>query len=251
MSINIFKKLLRIGQRKLDGSVPNDVEDHAIRNELYQINKYAYTYYSTNEEDDTMSVEFVCLAKNVSDVLKKCKQRGFWYVTKRFDNDSPVEVFVDKHNYANTKKVTQQVLNISKLHMKTAKNPDGWEIDRQDGSKYHLVRHVSIHLLDPLYVQNLLTEYETSKMVQDWWKEQIEEASDDLNEEEFMSLIPHLAIVTVEDPRVGQTTLYRDIFESLQEVKMTRNSSKESQTKSKKTRLKISRSKNNSRSHVK
>lgn len=216
-----YKKLLQIGQRKLKGSVLNDVEDHVRKererlDDLYQINQYVYTYYSTNDGDDTMSLEFVCLRKHASQILLKCKQRGFWYVAKRFD-DSPVNVQVDKNTYADTKTVTQQVTNISKLHMKTSQNPEGWEIDHKEGSTYHLVRQVSIHLLDPSYVQNLLTEYATSEIVEDWWKEQIEEASDDLTETEFMNLIPHLAIITVEDPRVGQTTLYKDVLEILRD----------------------------------
>jgi hypothetical protein len=156
----------------------------------------------------------------VSNVLLKCKQRGLWYVAKRFDNNSSVKVHVDKKASAETKTVTQTVPDIGPLHIKTrSKNPDGWEIQRTDkNGMYHLVRHVSIHLLDPSYVRDLQNDYQTTEMVEDWWEEQIEESATDLSKLEFMHLIPRLAIVTLEDPVVRRTTLYTDVFEILHAV---------------------------------
>lgn len=227
-----YKKLLKIGQRKLKGSVVNDVESHAKIDELYNINKFAYTYYSTNEEDQTMSLEFVLLAENLDAVLLKCKQRGLWYVAKRFDNDSPVEVNVDPELSAKTETTTQQVTKLSNMIIKSkSKNPDGWEIDRKEGPVYHLVRQTSIHFLAPSYVDNLLIEYENSDVVINWWDEQIQEASDDLTETEFIDLIPHLAIITLEDPRVGKLSLYKEVFKVLKEVSKSRQSRKTKKSK--------------------
>ena len=238
MSIKqIYKKLLKIGQRKLKGSVPNDVESHAKIDELYNINKYAYTYYSTNEEDPTMSLEFVILAEKMDSVLKKCKQRGLWYVAKRFD-DSTMQVHVDPELSAKTETTTMQVTKLSNMIIKTAKNPDGWEINRKDGPVYHLVRQTSIHFLSPSYVDDLLVEYENSDVVMNWWDEQIQEASDDLTETEFIDLIPHLAIITLEDPQVGRLSLYKEVYQILADS----NSRSNSRSKSRKSRK--SRSKN-------
>jgi len=64
-----YKKLLDLGREQIKGTIENDLEEHAEFDKLLRLNDYVYTYYSTNKNDGTYSIEFVVLADYMDTIL--------------------------------------------------------------------------------------------------------------------------------------------------------------------------------------
>jgi hypothetical protein len=86
-----YKELLQIGRNKLNGIIENDVELHLLNDEkrfgeMLELNKYVYTYYSTNKSDLTQSIEFIILTDVVDEFIEKIKELGYWYIYKKYND---------------------------------------------------------------------------------------------------------------------------------------------------------------------
>jgi len=178
--------LLKLGRDQVTAS--NDFENQQ-KETILALNNYIYTYYSTNKLDPTYSLEFAIQPDRLPTLLAQFKQKGFWYIAKNYRDDSYVEWIGKEKNETFLARLI--VPDVGRYQ---------WDVVEKTADGFLIQRKQSIFFLNDETTKSL--EYNTSKNVFEQWT--------------AIDLKNDIAIVVVEDPVVGRTTLYDEILLMLQ-----------------------------------
>lgn len=208
-----YKELLQIGRNKLNGTIENDVELHLLNDEkrfeeMLELNKYVYTYYSTNKSDLTQSIEFIILTDVVDEFIEKLKEKGYWYIYKKYNDNEAVMRLGAEHNKTipEIRTITGEELDMFRI--KSSNNPYGWKITKKTNTYINIERITPVHFLCKDMLECLLETYNRNSL------------DDYFDDGSFIELYPHLTVITIENPLICKTNLYStliDIVEPLLE----------------------------------
>ena len=208
--VSEYKKLLEVGRQRIKGEASNDLEQHAEFNKLLKLNDYVYTYYSTNEDDDTYSIEFIVLSRYLVPLLNKLRQKGLWFLAKDYGSlGGDIVENYDKKKNDETKPVSM-VINASQLNrfiLKDDKNPSGWEVISKHGNQITIEREQNRYFLESDNIAGIKKEYESGNYFLNM--SFIRELDGDIN---IDLLSQNVAVVVIEDPNANQKTLYDVLF---------------------------------------
>ena len=206
-----YKELLQIGKNKLNGTIDNDVELHLLNdknrlNEMLELNNYVYTYYSTNQTDLTQSIEFIMLTDMVDEFIKKIKQKGYWFIYKKY-GDLTATINIDEHHDQSIPEVrTISGDELPRFRIKSDNNPNGWRVTKKTDKYINIERLAKIHFLDNEMVNYLWNKYNDNLF---------DEYFDD---DSFENLYPDLTVITIENPLLNKKNLYSTLLDILQET---------------------------------
>lgn len=206
-----YKELLQIGKNKLNGTIDNDVELHLLNdknrlNEMLELNNYVYTYYSTNQTDLTQSIEFIMLTDMVDEFIKKIKQKGYWFIYKKY-GDLTATINIDEdHDQTIPEVRTISGDELPRFRIKSGNNPNGWKVTKKTNNYINIERLAKIHFLDNEMVNYLWNKYNDNLF---------DEYFDD---DSFENLYPYLTVVTIENPLLNKKNLYSSLLDILQET---------------------------------
>ena len=202
-----YTELLEIGRKKLLGTIENDVEDHLINNnrlfnQMLELNKYVYTYYSTNQSDLTQSIEFIVLTDVVDNLIKKLNEHKYWYITKKYNDSTYINVG------ENIDKTIPEVRTVSyeqlpRYRLKSETNPDGWKIVSRKPEHAIIERRAKIHFLESEMLYCLIKKYNENLF------------DDYFDNNAFYSIYNNLSVITIENPSIHNKDLYLNLINIL------------------------------------
>lgn len=204
-SLYKYAELLDIGRKKLLGLVENDVEDHLLNdpyvyNQMLELNKYVYTYYSTNNSDLTQSIEFIVLTEVLDTLINKLNEYGYWYIAKKYNDNMSINIGenVDK-KIPEVRMVSYDQLPRYKL--KSEMNPDGWKIVTKKAEHAVIERSAKVHFLDSEMLHCLIKKYNENLF------------DDYFDNNEFDSIHQKLSVITIENPSIHSKDLYLNLID--------------------------------------
>jgi hypothetical protein len=157
-----YKKLLELGRKQIKGTTENDLEEHAETDKLLRLNDYVYTYYSTNQNDRTYSIEFVVLADYMDTILEELNEKGMWYCAKNYKTNEYKKKY-DAELYNVTEKI---YMNIDKndlisYRLKPLECPNGWEVVKNNDKEKMITisKDHKIHFLESDMIKYFDTMY--------------------------------------------------------------------------------------------
>jgi hypothetical protein len=226
-----YRKLLEIGRSQTNRTVGNDLEtdDKVTLAELHALNRYVYTYYSTNAGDKTYTLEFFFPKEKVGRLLRELDKTEYWYLCHTGNIDIVTRVDTRKNKNNDTFEYVQTVSEneLSRFGHK-------WRIrsviDNIDniGKQYKISMDQYTYFLNDEFI-----EEEKREDIE----EKIENALEEIDKREDLDIdgLKHkLYSILIEDPVVGRTTLYADILPIVKRVFGT-NGSRRSRRKSAKS----------------
>jgi hypothetical protein len=205
----IFKytEILDNGRKKLLGLIDNDVEDHLLNNpqfynQMLELNRYVYTYYSTNASDLTQSIEFVVLTEVLDKLIEKLNEYGYWYIAKKYNDNIFINIGenVDK-KIPEVRMISYDQLPIYKL--KSEMNPDGWKIVTKKTEHVVIERRAKVHFLDSEMLHCLIKTYNENSF------------DEYFDNNEFDSIHKNLSVITIENPSMHSKDLYLNLIDIL------------------------------------
>jgi hypothetical protein len=204
-----FGQLIEFGKQRtnpsnedaLDYSLePHIRENNDTLTELYQLNHYAYTYYSTNEHDKTYSVEFAIPDLIINPLKQKVKEEGFWFFVSRPDKEIlPEDYYIDESECKETETITQEV------------NPDELEEILEDRLRWYKINENTIghdrfiHFLESTDQEFLSDMRDNNVFIE-------------LRQMTTPRLCSRLYSVIVEDPIIGRKSLYKELTKILRKI---------------------------------
>jgi hypothetical protein len=216
-----YKKLLEIGKLRIKGVENNDLEPHSNVEELLPLNNYVYTYYSTNANDKSYSIEFVILADFLDPLLNKLEENGLWYMAKNYKTNEFKEFYDDRHS--NTEVLDRLVPN-NQLQYFGLRYPDkptrDWYLVNDQSLPNNVSRirrdKADIYFLSPFQVMCIQNEYaESNYFLQMGFIPELELPPHNIN---IKLLSQNIAVVTIEDPTLYRKELYNDLLEILKNI---------------------------------
>jgi hypothetical protein len=200
-----YTELLEIGRKKLLGLIENDVEEHLLNdphtyNQMLELNRYVYTYYSTNSSDLTQSIEFIVLTDVLDKLIEKLNDHGYWYITKKYNDNTSVNIGenIDK-TIPEVRLVSYQQLPLYRLKSET--NPDGWKIVSRKPEEVAIERRAKIHFLDSEMLHCLIKKYNENLF------------DDYFDNNDFDSIYENLSVITIENPSIHSRDLYLNLID--------------------------------------
>lgn len=120
----------------MNGTIENDVELHLLNHEkrfeeMLELNKYVYTYYSTNKSDLTQSIEFIMLTDLVDEFIEKLNEKGYWYIYKKYNDNEAVIRICSEFNTTIPEVRTITGEELDRFRIKSSNNPYGWKITKK------------------------------------------------------------------------------------------------------------------------
>ena len=216
--IKTYSELLKFGQSLLDKDDLLDessVEEHLSNDteslkQMKDLNKYVYTVYSTNEGDKTYSIEFFILASAVDEVLKKLKEKDYWYIAKNYSTNEIFENIGSNNKDTEEQRIQIPLSEVSRYNID--RDVWSWHIESQDSKQNTTIlrRQAPIYFLSPSQVDFLREEYTEGNYETITYEGHT-----------FEDLLPQLAVVTVEDPIIGRKTLYTEVYDIIKNIKIT------------------------------
>ena len=203
-----YQKLLSLGVAKLKNESDNDLEEHTYENinQLLLLNKYVYTYYSTNDGDKTYSIEFAILPQYLDKLTSKLREKRYWYQTKNYKTDEYVS-FYDKYLAKNSFYLSEKIIDksIYKLFEDSWEFPVNWkELD-----KFTIKKILPVHLFESIEQFMFNTRMNVFQQIY------VDETFTNINTK---LLSENIAIVMIEDPIIDRKTLYRELYNILEEI---------------------------------
>jgi hypothetical protein len=199
-----YTELLEIGRKKLLGTIENDVEEHLINdpivyNQMLELNKYVYTYYSTNRSDLTQSIEFIVLTEVVDELIKKLNEHKYWYISKKYNDNTYINIGED------IDKTIPEVRTVSyeqlpRYRLKTETNPDGWKIISRKPEHANIERRAKVHFLDSEMLYCMIKKYNENLF------------DDYFDNDYFDSIYKNLSVITIENPSIHNKDLYLNLI---------------------------------------
>lgn len=210
-----YKKLLELGREQINGTFENDLEEHAEFDKLLRLNDYVYTYYSTNENDGTYSIEFVVLADYMDTILKELDDKGMWYCAKNYKTNEYIKKYnAELHNI--TEKIYRNIRkeDLNRYYLKTEQNPSGWEVitNNDKGNVITISRDNKIYFLESTTIKEFDSMYNDDNY---FLKMSIIPEITDIIDIDLLS--NNVAIIVVEDPEINRKTLYDEMLTIFQE----------------------------------
>ena len=200
-----YTELLEIGRKKLLGIIDNDVEDHLLNdphiyNQMLELNKYVYTYYSSNSGDLTQSIEFLVLTEVVDKLIEKLNDYGYWYIAKKYNDSTHINLG------ENIDKTIPEVRVVSyeqlpRYQLKSETNPDGWKITSKRTEDVVIERKAKIHFLDSEMLHCLIKQYNNNLF------------DEYFDKNEFESIYKNLSVITIENPSIHSKDLYLNLID--------------------------------------
>jgi hypothetical protein len=204
-SLYKYAELLDIGRKKLLGLVENDVEDHLLNdpyvyNQMLELNKYVYTYYSTNNSDLTQSIEFIVLTEVLDTLINKLNEYGYWYIAKKYNENTCINIG------ENVDKKIPEVRMVSydqlpRYRLKSEMNPDGWKIVTKKAEHAVIERSAKVHFLDSEMLHCLIKKYNKNSF------------DDYFDNNAFDSIYDSLSVITIENPSIHSKDLYLNLID--------------------------------------
>jgi hypothetical protein len=200
-----YTELLEIGRKKLLGTIENDVEEHLINdpivyNQMLELNKYVYTYYSTNRSDLTQSIEFIVLTEVVDELIKKLNEHKYWYISKKYNDNTYINIGEDiDKTIPEVRTVSYQQL--PRYRLKTETNPDGWKIISRKPEHANIERRAKVHFLDSEMLHCLIKQYNNNLF------------DDYFDNDYFDSIYKNLSVITIENPSIHNKDLYLNLID--------------------------------------
>jgi hypothetical protein len=210
-----YKKLLELGREQINGTIENDLEEHAEFDKLLRLNDYVYTYYSTNQNDGTYSIEFVVLADYMDIILKELDDKEMWYCAKNYKTNEYIEKYnAELHNI--TEKIYRNIRkeDLNRYYLKTEQNPSGWEVitNNDDENVITITKDNKIYFLESTTIKEFDSMYNDDNY---FLEMNIIPDIKDIIDIDLLS--KNVAIIVVEDPEINRTTLYDEMLTIFQE----------------------------------
>lgn len=202
-----YTELLEIGRKKILGEIENDIEDHLLNephiyNQMLELNRYVYTYYSTNSSDLTQSIEFIVLSDVVDSLINKLNQFGYWYITKKYNDSTYINVGEDiDKTIPEVRLISYDQL--SRFKMKSDVCPNGWKIVSRKTDHAVIERKAKIHFLDSEMLYCLIKKYNENLF------------DDYFDNNAFDSIYENLSVITIENPSIHSKDLYLNLIDIL------------------------------------
>jgi hypothetical protein len=200
-----YTELLGIGRKKLLGIIENDVEDHLLNdphiyNQMLELNRYVYTYYSTNSSDLTQSIEFIVLTEVVDKLIEKLKDHGYWYIAKKYNDNMCINIGenVDK-KIPEVRMVSYEQL--PRYRLKSEINPDGWKVVSRKPDHAVIERRAKVHFLDSEMLHCFIKKYNANLF------------DDYFDNNNFDSIYKNLSVITIENPSIHSRDLYLNLID--------------------------------------
>ena len=200
-----YTELLEIGRKKLLGLIENDVEDHLLNNphtynQMLELNRYVYTYYSTNSSDLTQSIEFIVLTDVLDKLIEKLNEHKYWYIAKKYNDNTSINIG------ENIDKTIPEVRLVSyeqlpRYRLKSETNPDGWKVVSRKTEHAVIERRAKIHFLDSEMLHCLIKKYNENLF------------DDYFDNNNFDSIYKNLSIITIENPSIHSKDLYLNLID--------------------------------------
>lgn len=198
-------------ENELDPSLEAHTLNKKIIQELFELNKYAFTYYSTNDEDKTYSVEFAIPKNIASKFIKKLKEKGYWYVVfphniGDWNNDNTIaktiKSYYDPNKIYNTYLIRIEnsdpnVFDSGRYVVRSQDYPNGWYRDSPTTITFNRRTHF---IEDP---KTMLVEWSIF---------------DEIKQITIPEVYTELVGVVVEDPKIGRKSLYRELTKILHDI---------------------------------
>jgi hypothetical protein len=203
--IHKYLELLDNGRQKLLGTIENDVEDHLLSNPHYynqmlELNRYVYTYYSTNSRDLTQSIEFIVLSDVLDKLIEKLNEHGYWYIAKKYNDNTCINIGenIDK-TIPELRLVSYEQL--PRYRLKSETNPDGWKIVSKKTEEVTIERRAKIHFLDSEMLHCLIKKYNENLF------------DDYFDNNYFDGIYNNLSVITIENPSMHSKDLYLNLID--------------------------------------
>ena len=208
-----YRKLLEFGLRKFDTETLNSsIETHTLESnilsQLKKLNNYVFTYYSTNEDDVTYSLEFAIFADFLKPLTDILKAKGLWYMSKNYKTNEYDEWFSENHDDTESEVKTISRNDKDKFYIND--EPMSWKIHSENTNTVQIKREKYIYFLN-------------SEWIEDSNYKQVDNLFTDLysnhyHKSMFESLANNVGIITIEDPVIGRETLYREVYTILRDI---------------------------------
>jgi len=211
-----YRKLLEFGLRNFDkdtlhSSIENHTTEEATLHQLAQLNHYVFTYYSTNKDDVTFSLEFAIFADFLKPLTDILKAKGLWYMSKNYKTNEYDEWLGDSDEH-DAVEPEVRVIPRNHQHKYTMNNdPMSWKIEAAaSNNSLRIKRFKYVYFLNSAWIRdcnykqdvNLFTDLYSNKH----------------HTSIFESLANKVAIITIEDPTIGRDTLYLEVYNILRSI---------------------------------
>jgi len=206
-----YRNLLELGREQINGTIANDLEEHAEFDKLLSLNRYVYTYYSTNQNDRTYSIEFVVLADSMDAIVKELDKKGFWYCAKNYKTNKYIEKYDPELNNI-TEKFYMNIdeKDLDRYRLKSLEYPNGWEkviTNNDKGNVITISRDHKIHFLESTIIKKFDSMYNDDNYFLNMFF--LPNIKDIVN---IDLLSNNVAIIVVEDPEIDRNTLYDELL---------------------------------------
>ena len=204
----LYKTLLQHGIRNFESLETNTtgIEDHLSTNPtnmnmMKEINKYVYTTYSTNEDDNTYSIGFLILSQYLEPLMQKLREHNLWYVAKDYAND---QTYINVGPENGRKE--EQIVTIEKKDINHYLS--NWKIMDEGKNDYTLKQMRDFYFLSKNNVDDV-----DNLLDKDISISEISEAGNDTEE-----LIDYLSFILIEDPHPDHKILYNTVLEIVEDI---------------------------------
>ena len=169
---------------------------------MLELNRYVYTYYSTNSSDLTQSIEFIVLTEVVDKLIEKLKDHGYWYIAKKYNDNMCINIGenVDK-KIPEVRMVSYEQLPRYKLKSET--NPYGWKVVSRKPEHAVIERRAKVHFLDSEMLHCFIKKYNANLF------------DDYFDNNNFDSIYKNLSVITIENPSIHSKDLYLNLIDIL------------------------------------
>jgi hypothetical protein len=192
--INQYQSLLEVGRKKLNREIENDVEDHLFNNkvlleQIINLNNYVYTYYSTNSQNNTQSIEFIVLSDALDPILERLNYLNFWYIAKKYEGETIINVGTN-----NNKKYIEEIeIKQNQIH----RFHNSWKIIDSYDDTFVIQRTAKFFYLESEHLNYLKEEYDNNNFINYF------DEIDNVNRPKFNDdFYKKLAVITIENPNI-------------------------------------------------
>jgi len=192
--INQYQSLLEVGRKKLNREIENDVEDHLFNNkvlleQIINLNNYVYTYYSTNSQNNTQSIEFIVLSDALDSILERLNYLNFWYIAKKYEGETIINVGTN-----NNKKYIEEIeIKQNQIH----RFHNSWKIIDSYDDTFVIQRTAKFFYLESEHLNYLKEEYDNNNFINYF------DEIDNVNRPKFNDdFYKKLAVITIENPNI-------------------------------------------------
>lgn len=210
--IDQYESLLSVGRKRLNREIENDVEDHLFNNkvlleQMINLNNYVCTYYSTNSQDNTQSIEFIVLSDALDPILERLKYLNFWYIAKKYEGETLINVGTNNNQNC----IEEIEIKQNELH----RYHNSWKVIESYDDTFVIQRNAKFFYLESEHLNYLKKEYDNNNFIN--YFDEIDYINRPTFNHEFYK---KLAVITVENPNIDskKSKQYRYMYETLYNI---------------------------------